>query len=94
MGHRITGDRQKGGSYGVGYNKVHIAVDNEQKPTVLGFQAKAVAWFNRQEIERQRVISDNGPATVSRQFAVACLAIGLRHIRTRPYTPRTNGKAE
>ena len=78
IGHRITGDRQKGRSYGVGYDKVHVAVDDatrlayvevladEQKPTVIGFLARAVAWFNGQGIECRRVMSDNGPAYVSR----------------------------
>jgi transposase InsO family protein len=106
VGHRITGDRQQGRSYGVGYDKVHVAVDDatrlayvevladEQKPTVIGFLSRAVAWFNDQGIECRRLMSDNGPAYVSKAFAKACRILGLRHIRTRPYTPRTNGKAE
>ncbi len=106
VGHRITGDRQQGRSYGVGYDKVHVAVDDatrlayvevladEQKPTVIGFLSRAVAWFNGQGIECRRVMSDNGPAYVSKAFAKACRILGMRHIRTRPYTPRTNGKAE
>jgi transposase InsO family protein len=61
---------------------------------VIGFLARAVAWFNAQGIECRRVMSDNGPAYISRAFAKACRTLGLRHIRTRPYTPRTNGKAE
>lgn len=104
--HRITGDRQQGRSYGVGYDKVHVAVDettrlayievlaDEQKPTMIGFLSRAVAWFNGKAIECRRVMSDNGPAYVSRAFAKACRILGLRHIRTRPYTPRTNSKAE
>ena len=65
-----------------------------QKPTVIGFLSRAVAWFNGQGIECLRVMSDNGPAYVSKTFARACRTMGLRHIRTRPCTPRTNGKAE
>ena len=106
VGHRITGNRQQGRSYGVGYDKVHVAVDDatrlayvevladEQKPTVIGFLSRAIAWFNSQGIECRRVMSDNGPAYVSKAFAKACRTLGIRHIRTRPYTPRTNGKAE
>jgi len=106
VGHRITGDRQKGRSYGVGYNKVHVAVvdatrlayvevlADEQETTVIGFLSRAVAWFNSQGVECRRVMSDNGPAYISKAFAKACRALGVKRIRTWPYTPRTNGKAE
>ncbi len=106
VGHRITGDRQKGRSYRVGYDKVHVAIDDatrlayvevledEQKPTVIGFLTRALAWFNGQGIECRRVMNDNGPAYVSNAFGKACCTLGLRQIRTRPYTPRINGKAE
>jgi transposase InsO family protein len=53
-----------------------------------------VAWFNGQGAECRQVMSDNGPADLSRSIAKACKALGLKHIRTRHYTPRTNGKAE
>ena len=67
---------------------------DEQQATAIGFMSRAVAWFNSQGVECRQVMSDNGPAYLSRSFAKACKALGLKHIRTRPYTPRTNGKAE
>ena len=106
MGHRITGNRQQGRSTGVGYNRVHVAIDDatrlayvevladEQQATAIGFVSRAVAGFNGQGVECRQVMSDNGPAYVSRSFVKACRTLGLKHIRTRPYTPRTNGKAE
>lgn len=85
---------------------VHVAEDDatrlasvevmaaEQMPTVIGFLSRALARFNAQGVECRRVMSDNGPAYVSKAFVPVCNALGLRHIRTRPDTPRTSGKAE
>jgi transposase InsO family protein len=72
---------------------VEVLAD-EQQATAIGFMSRAVAWFNGQGVECRQVMSDNGPAYVSRRFAKACKVLSLKHIRTRPYTPRTNGKAE
>ena len=72
---------------------VEVLAD-EQQATAIGFMSRAVAWFNGQGVECRQVMSDNGPAYVSRRFAKACKPLGLKHIRTRLYTPRTNGKAE
>jgi len=106
VGHRITGNRQQGRSAGVGYDRVHVAIDDatrlayvevlpdEQQGTAIGFLSRALAWFNGQVVECRQVMSDNGPAYLSRRFAKACSVLRLKHIRTRPYTPRTNGKAE
>ena len=91
VGHRITGDRQQGRAYGVGYDKVHVAVDDatplaniemladEQKPTVIGFLSSAVAWFNSQGVGCRRVMNDNGPGYVSKAFAKDCRRLDLRH---------------
>jgi hypothetical protein len=106
VGHRITGDRRQGTSRGAGYEKVHVAVDDatrlayvevlpdEQKATTVGFLARAVGWFSQQGITCRRVLSDNGSAYRSGAWRKACRALDLRPIRTKPYTPRTNGKAE
>jgi len=72
---------------------VEIMAD-EQQATTIGLMSRVLAWFNGQGVECRQVMSDNGPAYISRRFAKACKVLGLMHIRTRPYKRRTNGKAE
>jgi transposase InsO family protein len=99
VGHRITGNRQQGRSAGVGYDRVHVAIDDatrlayvevladEQQATAIGFLCRAVAWFNGQGVECLQVMSDNGPAYLSRSFAKACKALGLKHINQGLHAP-------
>lgn len=89
-----------------GWEYVHVAVDdatrlshvevlaNEKAQTAVGFLRRALAVFRSYGIEVERVMTDNGPAYRSVVHALACKALGLKHSRTRPYRPRTNGKAE
>ena len=89
-----------------GWEFVHVCLDDcsrlayaevlsdEQSVTVAGFLRRAVAWFARRGIVTQRVLSDNGSAYRSRLIAAVCQALDVGHRFTRPYTPRTNGKAE
>ena len=105
IGHRITGDRRQG-SEGAGWEFVHVAVDDasrlayvevlpdERRQSVTGFLVRALRWFKRQGIRVERVMTDDGSGYVSRLFRKVCRLLHLRHIRTRPYTPKTNGKAE
>jgi transposase InsO family protein len=104
-GHRVHGDRQRC-SPGAGWEYVHVAVDDHTRlayvevlpeqggPACAGFLARAIAWYRARGITCQRVLTDNGSGYLSRVFRAGCAAMGLRHRRTRPYTPRTNGKAE
>jgi transposase InsO family protein/transposase len=90
----------------VGWDYVHIAIDDctrlayaevltdEKAPTVVGFLRRAVAFFARHGICVQRLLTDNGPGYRSAIHAIACRMLGIRHLRTRPYRPQTNGKAE
>ncbi|MGE4265244.1 MAG: IS481 family transposase [Desulfovibrio sp.] len=106
VGHRAHGDRSKGRSRGAGWEFVHVAIDDasriafaeiladERQESVVAFLSSALRFYKRLGITVRRVMTDNGSGYVSRAFAKACAAFGLRHIRTRPYTPRTNGKAE
>jgi transposase InsO family protein len=89
-----------------GWEYVHIAIDdatrlayveilaNEKAPTAIGFLRRAVAHFASYGITTARLITDNGSAYRSTIHAIACRALGIRHLRTRPYRPQTNGKAE
>lgn len=105
IGHRIHGDRTRR-SRGVGWEYVHVAIDDctrlgyaevladETKETTAGFLQRAVRYFGRRGIRIARVMTDNGSAYRSRVFADLLAHHQLPHLRTRPYTPRTNGKAE
>jgi transposase InsO family protein len=89
-----------------GWQHVHVAVDDHSRvacaevlPTdgaadAVAFLHRTVAWYREQGIVVEAVLTDNGAAYRSRRWREACAALGLRHLRTRPYTPRTNGKAE
>jgi transposase InsO family protein len=105
IGHRITGLRQHR-TRGVGWEHVHVCIDDatrlayvevlpsQQQADAVAFVARALAWFAARGVRVERVMSDNGSAYRSRAFAALCAATQLRHLWTRPYTPRTNGKAE
>jgi transposase InsO family protein len=104
---RKTRTTSAGGGRGVvGWEFVHVCVDDhsrlayvevladERGASAVAFLRRAVEWFRRQGVEVRRVMTDNGSAYVSGAHAMACQELGLRHLRTRPYRPRTNGKAE
>lgn len=105
VGHRITNDRTVRARH-VGWDYVHVAIDDASRvgyveiladecaDTAVGFLMRAVEWFARQGVRIERVMSDNGVAYRSHAFAAVCRALEVKHKRTKPYTPRTNGKAE
>ena len=89
-----------------GWEFVHIAIDDctrlayvevlpdERATTAIAFLRRAVAFYRRHGIVVERLLTDNGNAYRSTVHAIACRALGIRHLRTRPYRPQTNGKAE
>jgi transposase InsO family protein len=105
VGHRIHGDRRRA-TRGIGWEYVHVAIDDRSRvayvevladqlgTTCAAFLQRAVAWWQARGITTRRVMSDNGSGYISRAWRVTCEALGVRHLRTRAYTPRTNGKAE
>jgi transposase InsO family protein len=67
---------------------------SERATDAVAFLGRAVAWYQAQGVEPEAVLTDNGVAYRSHRWRERCAELGLRHLRTRPYTPRTNGKAE
>ena len=107
VGHRITGDRSgQSNTRGIGWEYVHVCIDDrsrlafsqimpdERKQSAVAFLKAAVAYYNSLGVTVLRVMTDNGSCYKSKDFAKACKKLGLKHIRTKPYTPKTNGKAE
>ena len=107
IGHRITGDRTgQSNSRGVGWEYLHVCIDDasrvafsrimksERKACAVTFLKAAVAYYKSLGVMVERVMTDNGSCYRSGAFAKACRRLGIKHIRTKPYTPRTNGKAE
>ena len=107
IGHRITGDRTgQSNSRGVGWEYVHVCIDDhsrigfaeirpdQKRRSAISFLKAAVAYYASLGVRVERVMTDNGSCYKSFAFRRACKRLGLRHVRTRPYTPKTNGKAE
>jgi transposase InsO family protein len=107
IGHRITGDRTgQSNSRGIGWEALHVCIDDasrlayseiladEKKESAIGFLDRALAFLAGHGITVERVMTDNGSAYRSGAFRNAVATAGAKHKRTRPYTPRTNGKAE
>ena len=98
--------RRQGKAWGAGWECVHVAIDDhsriaftqilpdERKESAVRFLKAAVAYYASLGVTVARVMTDNGPCYISGAFTKTCRELRLRHIRTRPYTPRTNGKAE
>jgi transposase InsO family protein len=108
VGHRITG-RQTGvvnRHLGIGWEYVHVCIDDasriafvqvmadQRKESAAAFLEAAIAYYPKLGVRVERVMSDNGSCYRSKMFRTACKERGLRQIFTRPYTPKTNGKAE
>jgi transposase InsO family protein len=107
IGHRITGDRTgQSNSRGVGWEYVHLAIDDysrvayseifpdEKRHSCLRFLFNSLRFFRAHGVKVQRVMTDNGTSFRSHRYAKALRLLGIKHLRTKPYTPKTNGKAE
>jgi transposase InsO family protein len=106
VGHRICGRSEESRTRGAGWEYLHVAIDDhsriafaqlmpsEKKRDAITFLKEAVAYYARLGVKLERVMTDNGSCYKSLAFQRACKRRALRHIRTKPYTPKTNGKAE
>jgi transposase InsO family protein len=107
VGHRITGDRRgQSKARGIGWEHVHVSIDDasriaftdvmpdEKAVSAIAFLRAAVAYYASLGVTVRRVMTDNGSCYKALAFRDACRDLGLKHIRTKPYTPQTNGKAE
>jgi transposase InsO family protein len=107
IGHRITGDRTgQSNGRGVGWEFVHVCIDDhsrvafsqilpdEKAESAIPFLKAAVAYYKSLGVTVTRVMTDNGSCYKAFAFRDACRDLGIKHIRTKPYTPKTNGKAE
>ena len=104
-GHRVTGNRRSK-CVGAGWEYVHVAIDDhsrlayaeilsdEKARTSAAFLIRAVRFFKQHNIKIQRIMTDNGVGYVAKYYAKIMRMLRLKHIRTKPYTPKTNGKAE
>lgn len=105
-GHRVTGNRRNTPKNGPGWEYVHVAIDDHSRIGFATVQADETAvsackallatvrYYRSLSIRFRQVLTDNGSAYISKAFKRLCRRLGLVHRRTRPYTPRTNGKAE
>jgi len=105
IGHRIHGDRSRRVP-GAGWEFYHAAIDDasrlaygevlesERKEDVVAFLKRVVVFFERQGVTISQLMTDNGSAYRSKLFRRTLEALGIHHIFTRPYTPKTNGKVE
>jgi transposase InsO family protein len=105
-GHRLLGRGPGRFETAAGYEVLHVCVDDysrlayaellpdERAHTAIAFLRRALAFFAARGVSAERVLTDNGAAFIAHSYAIACRALRLRHTRTRPRRPRTNGKAE
>jgi len=106
-GHRVTGDwTKRSGGRGVGWEALHVAIDDharvahvqlladERTDCAVQMLRETVGWYEEQGIRVRAIMTDNGACYRALAFRDACAELGIKHKRTRPYTPRTNGKAE
>lgn len=105
VGHRIHGDR-RATVQGAGYEFAHVAIDDatrlayvevlpdQRGDTAVAFFERARRWFAKRRVPIESVLTDNGSCYISRRFRQALKRHEIRHLRTRPYRPQTNGKAE